>query len=110
MFEFMIVIGLLLAYYGYAVSTNPRMWGDQGKKDIQEKNWKEYRKRNGAFFMQSGILFSLLAAADAIFALNDLLYILILVGGEAILYYPLGKWMKEKENTWNAWPNRHKKK
>lgn len=109
MFEFMFVIGLCLAYYGYAVSTNPRMWGEQGKKDIKEENWKEYRKKNGTFFLYSGVLFVLLAAADALFTLSDLLYILILVAGEMLLYYPLGKWMKEHEDTWNAWPNRHKK-
>lgn len=109
MFEFLIVIGLVMAYYGYAVSTNPRMWGDQGKDVIQEKNWKEYRKRNGKFFLYSGILLSLLAVLDSVMGLSSLLFCLILLGGEAYLYYPLGKWMKEHEGTWNAWPKHNKK-
>ena len=98
-----------MAYYGYAVSNNPKMWGEQGKKAVSEKNWKEYIKRNGRFFMYSGILMALLASVDALITLPNLVYILILVGGEVILYYPFGKWMKENENTWNAWPKIDKK-
>ena len=108
MFEFLFVIGLVLAYYGYAVSNNPKMWGEQGKKDISEKNWKQYVKRNGRFFMYSGVLLALLASVDALVGLPNLVYILVLVCGEAALYFPLGKWMKENEGTWNAWPKRHK--
>lgn len=109
MFEFLLVIGLLLAYYGYSVSNNSKMWGEQGKKEIKEENWKEYVKRNGHFFMYSGILLALLAAVDEMVSLSNLVYIVVLVGGELCLYYPFGKWMKEKEGTWYAWPNRHKK-
>lgn len=108
MFEFMIVIGLVLAYYGYAVSQNPRMWGEQGKKHVQEKNWKTYVRKNGQFCLRSGILFSLLAVLDILFSVPNLLYIVILLGGEAWIYYPLGKWMKENEGTWNAWPKNKK--
>ena len=37
MFQFMLVVGLVLAYYGYAVTKNPRIWGDQGRDAIKEK-------------------------------------------------------------------------
>ncbi len=30
MFQFMLVVGLVLAYYGYAVTKNPRIWGTRG--------------------------------------------------------------------------------
>ena len=39
MFQFMLVVGLVLAYYGYAVTKNPRIWGDQGRDAIKEENW-----------------------------------------------------------------------
>lgn len=110
MFEFLFIIGLVLAYYGYSVAGNPRVWGEQGIHEISEKNWIGYVIRNGKFFMYSGFLLAGLAALDVIFQFSSIMYTLILVGGEALLYYPLGKWMKEKEGTWNAWPRRHKKK
>ena len=37
MFQFMLVVGLVLAYYGYAVTKNPRIWGDQGRDAIKEE-------------------------------------------------------------------------
>ena len=40
MFQFMLVVGLVLAYYGYAVTKNPRIWGDQGRDAIKEENWE----------------------------------------------------------------------
>ncbi len=37
MFQFMLVVGLVLAYYGYAVTKNPRIWGDQGRDAIKRR-------------------------------------------------------------------------
>ena len=42
MFQFMLVVGLVLAYYGYAVTKNPRIWGNQGRDAIKEENWNRY--------------------------------------------------------------------
>ena len=77
MFQFMLVVGLVLAYYGYAVTKNPRIWGDQGRDAIKEENWHRYVRYNGQ---------------------------LILLGGLAILLYPFAHWMHENEGTWNPWP------
>ena len=33
----MLVVGLVLAYYGYAVTKNPHIWGDQGRDAIKEE-------------------------------------------------------------------------
>ena len=32
------------------------------------------------------------------------IYLLILLGGLAILLYPFAHWMHENEGTWNPWP------
>ena len=53
MFQFMLVVGLVLAYYGYAVTKNPRIWGDQGRDAIKEENWNRYVRYNGQFAMPS---------------------------------------------------------
>ena len=51
MFQFMLVVGLVLAYYGYAVTKNPRIWGNQGRDAIKEENWNRYVRYNGQFAM-----------------------------------------------------------
>ena len=91
MFQFMLVVGLVLAYYGYAVTKNPRIWGDQGRDAIKEENWNRYVRYNGQFAMYAGFLMAALGA-------------LILLGGLAILLYPFAHWMHENEGTWNPWP------
>lgn len=35
MFEFLFVIGIVLAFYGYSVMKNPHVWGDQGRDEIR---------------------------------------------------------------------------
>ena len=54
MFQFMLVVGLVLAYYGYAVTKNPRIWGNQGRDAIKEENWNRYVRYNGQFAMYAG--------------------------------------------------------
>ena len=110
MIEFMLVLGAVLAFYGYSVMRNPRTWGDQGRDNIKEENWNGYVVRNGQFFMYSGFLLVALTALDFIFDFASWLYILILVGGLALLMLPLCRWMHQKEGKWWPWPRSKKKK
>lgn len=110
MFQFMFVIGLILAFYGYSVMKNPRVWGDQGRDRIKEENWNGYVVRNGQFAMYAGFFMAALAALDVIFTFAAWLFILILLGGMFLLLYPLAHWMHEKEGTWNPWPRKKKEK
>ena len=51
MFEFLFVIGIVLAFYGYSVMKNPHVWGDQGRDEIRPENWNGYVAHNGQFMM-----------------------------------------------------------
>ena len=84
MFEFLFVIGIVLAFYGYSAM----------KK----------------FMMYAGFFLAALAALDVIFDFAGWLYILILLGGLAMIFYPLAHWMHEKEGKWWPWPKHKKKK
>lgn len=110
MFEFLFIIGLFLAYYGYSVMKNPKVWGDQGRDNIKPENWNGYVVRNGQFLMYAGFFLAALAALDVIFTFNSLVFVLVLLGGLALLLYPLSSWMKEKEGTRNPWPHRETEK
>ena len=101
MFQFMLVVGLVLAYYGYAVTKNPRIWGNQGRDAIKEENWNRYVRYNGQFAMYAGFLMAALGALDMAVDLPTAIYLLILLGGLAILLYPFAHWMHENEGTWN---------
>ena len=50
------------------------------------------------------------AALDVIFTFANWLFILILLGGLALLFYPLAHWMHEKEGKWWPWPKHKNKK
>jgi uncharacterized membrane protein len=78
MFQFMLVVGLVLAYYGYAVTKNPRIWGDQGRDAIKEENWNRYVRYNGQFAMYAGFLMAALGALDMAVDLSTAIYLLIL--------------------------------
>ena len=80
MFQFMLVVGLVLAYYGYAVTKNPRIWGDQGRDAIKEENWNRYVRYNGQFAMYAGFLMAALGALDMAVNLSTAIYLLILLG------------------------------
>lgn len=110
MFEFLFVIGLILAFYGYSVAKNPNVWGEQGRDEIKEENWKAYVFHNGQFFMYSGFFMAALAALDVIFTFSNPVFILILLTGIGLLFYPLAHWMHEKEGTWNPWTKRQAKR
>ena len=85
MFQFMLVVGLVLAYYGYAVTKNPRIWGDQGRDAIKEENWNRYVRYNGQFAMYAGFLMAALGALDMAVNLPTAIYLLILLGGTLIV-------------------------
>ena len=84
MFEFLFVIGIVLAFYGYSAMKNPNVWGDQGRDEIEPENWNGYVVHNGQFMMYAGFFLAALAALDVIFDFAGWLYILILLGGLAI--------------------------
>ena len=85
MFQFMLVVGLVLAYYGYAVTKNPRIWGDQGRDAIKEENWNRYVRYNGQFAMYAGFLMAALGALDMAVDLSTAIYLLILLGVDSFL-------------------------
>ena len=85
MFEFLFVIGIVLAFYGYSVMKNPHVWGDQGRDEIRPENWNGYVAHNGQFMMYSGFFLAALAALDVIFTFASWLYCLILLGGLALV-------------------------
>jgi len=108
MFEFMFVMGLILAYYGFSVMKNPRVWGDQGRDRIKEEHWNAYVHYNGQFIMYFGFFFAAVAALDIIFSFGTIVYILILLGGLVLMVYPLAHWMHENEGSWWPWPRKKK--
>ncbi|MGN0983293.1 MAG: hypothetical protein ACI4OI_00505, partial [Gemmiger sp.] len=97
MFQFLFVIGLVMAYYGYTVMKNPKAWGDQGRDRVKQENWNGYVVRNGQFLMYAGFFMAALAALDVIFTFADWVFIVLLLGGMALLLYPLAHWMHQKE-------------
>ncbi|MCO7110383.1 hypothetical protein NIA69_16415 [Gemmiger formicilis] len=86
----------MLAFYGYSAMKNPHVWGDQGRDEIKPENWNGYVVHNGQFMMYAGFFLAALAALDVIFDFAGWLYILILLGGLAMIFYPLAHWMHEK--------------
>ena len=110
MFEFLFVIGIVLAFYGYSAMKNPNVWGNQGRDEIKPENWNGYVVHNGQFMIYAGFFLAALAALDVIFDFAGWLYILILLGGLAMIFYPLAHWMHEKEGKWWPWPKHKKKK
>ena len=108
--QFKMAIGIVLAFYGYSAMKNPNVWGDQGRDEIKPENWNGYVVHNGQFMMYAGFFLAALAALDVIFDFAGWLYILILLGGLAMIFYPLAHWMHEKEGKWWPWPKHKKKK
>ena len=74
MFEFLFVIGIVLAFYGYSTMKNPRVWGDQGREEIRPENWNGYVVHNGQFMMYAGFFLAALAALDVIFTFANWLF------------------------------------
>ena len=104
MFEFLFVIGIVLAFYGYSVMKNPHVWGDQGRRAVKAEHFEEYCRQNGLFFLKAGFLMALIGALDALFTLSALLYLLLYVFGLAFAFYPLTRWCKANEGFSWPWP------
>ena len=104
MFEFLFVIGLILAFYGYTVMKNPRVWGEQGRRAVKAEHFDEYCRQNGLFFLKAGCIMSVIAALDALFTLDAVLYVLLYLFGLAFSFSPLVKWCRENEDFSWPWP------
>lgn len=103
-FGFQLTLGLMMAFYGYSVVKNPRVWGDQGRRAVKAENFEEYSRQNGQFFLKAGVIVALIAALDALVTLDTLLYLLLYVFGFAFAFYPLTRWCKEHEGFSWPWP------
>lgn len=103
-FGFQLTCGLMMAFYGYSVMKNPRVWGDQGRRAVKAENFEEYCRQNGQFFLKAGFVMALIAALDALVTLDSLLYLLLYVFGFAFAFYPLTRWCKEHEDFSWPWP------
>ena len=77
----------------------PASGGHQGRDAIKEENWNRYVRYNGQFAMYAGFLMAALGALDMAVNLSTAIYLLILLGGLAILLYPFAHWMHENEGT-----------
>lgn len=105
MFQFQVVVGLILLCYGYSVTKNPYAWGEQGRNDIQPENWKAYVMQNARFLIFAGLTIMTIGVADTLFALSLFWYIAFYCIGLGYAFYPFSRWMQEHEGTW--WPWRH---
>ena len=86
-FGFQLTLGLMMAFYGFSVMKNPRVWGDQGRRAVKAENFEEYCRQNG------------------LFTLDALLYALLYIFGLAFAFYPLTRWCKQNEGFSWPWPH-----
>ena len=96
-FGFQLTCGLMMVFYGYTVMKNPRVWGEQGRRAVKAEHFDEYCRQNGLFFLKAGCIMSVIAALDALFTLDAVLYVLLYLFGLAFSFYPLVKWCRENE-------------
>ena len=101
-FGFQLTCGLMMVFYGYTVMKNPRVWGEQGRRAVKAEHFDEYCRQNGLFFLKAGCIMSVIAALDALFTLDAVLYVLLYLFGLAFSFYPLVKWCRENEGF--SWP------
>ena len=104
-FGFQLTCGLMLVFYGFSVTKNPRAWGDQGRGAVKPENFTEYCRQNGLFFLKAGVVMAVIAALDALVTLDGLLYVLLYVFGLIFAFYPLSRWCKEHEGFSWPWPH-----
>ena len=79
-FGFQLTLGLMMAFYGFSVIKNPRVWGDQGRRAVKAENFEEYCRQNGQFFLKAGCVL-------------------------AFAFYPLTRWCKQNEGFSWPWPH-----
>ena len=101
-FGFQLTCGLMMVFYGYTVMKNPRVWGEQGRRAVKAEHFDEYCRQNGLFFLKAGCIMSVIAALDALFTLDAVLYVLLYLFGLAFSFSPLVKWCRENEGF--SWP------
>ena len=80
-FGFQLTLGLMMAFYGFSVMKNPRVWGDQGRRAVKAENFEEYCRQNGQFFLKAGCVVAVIGALDALITLDALLYALLYIFG-----------------------------
>ena len=78
-FGFQLTLGLMMAFYGFSVMKNPRVWGDQGRRAVKAENFEEYCRQNGQFFLKAGCVVAVIGALDALITLDALLYALLYI-------------------------------
>ncbi len=108
-FGFQLTLGLMMAFYGFSVMKNPRVWGDQGRRAVKAENFEEYCRQNGQFFLKAGCVVAVIGALDALVTLDALLYALLYIFGLAFAFYPLTRWCKQNEGFSWPWPSRARK-
>ena len=64
-FGFQLTLGLMMAFYGFSVMKNPRVWGDQGRRAVKAENFEEYCRQNVQFFLKAGCVVAVIGALDA---------------------------------------------
>ena len=69
-FGFQLTLGLMMAFYGFSVMKNPRVWGDQGRRAVKAENFEEYCRQNGQFFLKAGCVVAVIGALDALITLD----------------------------------------
>ena len=69
-FGFQLTLGLMMAFYGFSVMKNPRVWGDQGRRAVKAENFEEYCRQNGQFFLKAGCVVAVIGALDALVTLD----------------------------------------
>ena len=82
-FGFQLTLGLMMAFYGFSVMKNPRVWGDQGRRAVKAENFEEYCRQNGQFFLKAGCVVAVIGALDALVTLDAVLYALLYIFGLA---------------------------
>ena len=87
-FGFQLTLGLMMAFYGFSVMRNPRVWGDQGRRAVKAENFEEYCRQNGQFFLKAGCVVAVIGALDALVTLDALLYALLYIFGSGLCLLP----------------------
>ena len=95
-FGFQLTLGLMMAFYGFSVMKNPRVWGDQGRRAVKAENFEEYCRQNGQFFLKAGCVVAVIGALDALITLDALLYALLYIFGLAFAFSPLTRQREKK--------------
>ena len=104
-FGFQLTLGLMMAFYGFSVMKNPRVWGDQGRRAVKAENFEEYCRQNGQFFLKEGCVVDEIGALDALVTLYALLDGLLYIFGLACAFYTRTCWCKQNEGC--TWPWNH---